>query len=168
VPNGVRGDHPITDITDYGLTVFGPTIDGLIAELARQGRRDELDDEVDLSTSRQPSDLLEQIQAIADRKHPSVSVRFHWEASGTAERMAKPWGGWSYTSCVALTDPTEGVSTTWAMRFHIQPFSCPDGSLLASARFLSDSAPWDELLPGSSFWMVSYGAVAEVVVEPGP
>ena len=31
--NGVRGDHPLTDIVNYGLPVFSPEVDALVREV---------------------------------------------------------------------------------------------------------------------------------------
>ena len=29
--NGTRGDHPLTDILNHGLTVYSPEVDGLVS-----------------------------------------------------------------------------------------------------------------------------------------
>jgi hypothetical protein len=34
MPNGRPGDNPITDVTEWNLTVFGPETDALISEIA--------------------------------------------------------------------------------------------------------------------------------------
>lgn len=33
MPNGVRGDHPVTDICVHGLSVFSPTADSLVRDI---------------------------------------------------------------------------------------------------------------------------------------
>lgn len=35
MPNGKAGDHPLTDILNYGLPVFSPEADALIVEISR-------------------------------------------------------------------------------------------------------------------------------------
>jgi hypothetical protein len=42
MPNGIPGDHPITDIVRHGRTVFGDEADGLIREIVALGGNDEL------------------------------------------------------------------------------------------------------------------------------
>jgi hypothetical protein len=34
MPNGRPGDHPLTDILQYGASAYGPEIDSLVRELA--------------------------------------------------------------------------------------------------------------------------------------
>jgi hypothetical protein len=41
MPNGKPGDHAYTDVVNHRMTVFGPTIDGLIREIAETGGGDE-------------------------------------------------------------------------------------------------------------------------------
>jgi hypothetical protein len=151
--NGKPGDHPITDITEYGMTVFGAEVDSLIAQLAAEGRSREVD-EIDLWTPVALPDLLAQTRAIAARKHPSVLVRFRWHNALHREHMARPMGhGWSLDASVQLSDPSDGDSDVWTMRLHIFPGSDQDEEDRALARFLSDAAPWAALRPGARFWI---------------
>jgi len=168
VPNGAKGDSPITDITIHGLEVFGPSVDRIIADLAELGRSAELEAEVDLWTPRKLGDLAEQVQAVAARR-PSIWVKLEWASTSAAAREPCPGLGWSWTSCVQLTDPAHGISDAWAMRFHIFWGEFPDGWVRALARFLSDRAPWDRLVPGALFWIVfAHRVLAKGVVESGP
>ena len=44
MPNGKPGDHPLTDILNYGQTVYGPEIDDLVRKIASFASRRELDE----------------------------------------------------------------------------------------------------------------------------
>ena len=43
MPNGSRGDHPLTDILDHQMSVFSPVIDDLIRRLAKVSSRERLE-----------------------------------------------------------------------------------------------------------------------------
>lgn len=44
MPNGTKGDHPLSDILSHGLNVYGPEADALIRQIAKLCSRRELDE----------------------------------------------------------------------------------------------------------------------------
>jgi hypothetical protein len=93
--NGKRGDHPITDIVNYRVAVFGPAIDLLIAEIIALGGRQELEDRYGPSYWPPPSfedergspiahDLESQLRSIRDR-HEENARAAGWEVDRLLE-----------------------------------------------------------------------------------
>jgi hypothetical protein len=46
MPNGRRGDHPLTDILHFGESEFGEPVDGLVQEIAQHPAFPSVRDEV--------------------------------------------------------------------------------------------------------------------------
>ena len=58
MPNGKPGDHPVTDILDYGLKVYGEPLDGLVKEVADLARTRAFDDLTQLLFDAQDSPAI--------------------------------------------------------------------------------------------------------------
>ena len=76
--NGKHGDHPLTDILVHNLSVFSPTADALIREIARLGGERELETEFNLFKP-PPLNIFEaELRAMRDRLKEEAKKR-GWE-----------------------------------------------------------------------------------------
>lgn len=108
--NGKQGDHPVTDIVDWGLVVYGDPIDSMIRELDAAGRGYELN-EIRFWSDPAPKEIESQLRAIADRS-PSSRVVFRFEPK-VAERFGFPGFGWFFRGSVQFVDPDLSLEETW-------------------------------------------------------
>lgn len=149
--NGKEGDHPATDIVDWGLEVYGEPIDSLIRQLYEQGRMADMNAEVQFWSDVSPIEIEEQLRAILSRAR-SVQVDIQFEAR-VAERYGVPGAGWIFRGAVQSTDPKQALEETWSVDFFAIPIRLEDGQFWATARPVSDSAPSSLLAPGAEFWI---------------
>ena len=150
--NGKKGDHPVTDIVDWGLEVYGDPIDAMIRELDEAGRGYDLN-EIQFWCDPAPEEIQSQLRAIADRP-PSARVVFYFEPRMT-ERFGFPGPGWFFRGAVQFVDPDESLEETWTVVFFPDPIHLEDGRIVATARPVSNDAPPGFLAPGREFWIRS-------------
>jgi hypothetical protein len=149
--NGKKGDHPITDIVDWGLEVYGEPIDSLIKQLFEDGRGYELTTEIAFWNGVSSVEIEGQLRAMAKRR-PSARVEFHFEPK-VAGRYGSPGHGWVFRGAVQFVDPDVALEQTWTVLFWPDPFHFEDGRIVATARPTSDDAPPRLLAPGRDFWI---------------
>jgi hypothetical protein len=149
--NGKKGDHPATDIVDWGLEVYGEPIDSLIRQLYEQGRIVDMNAEVQFWSDISPVEIEEQLRGILIRA-PSVQVDIQFEHK-VAERFGVPGPGWIFRGAVQSTDPHDVLEETWSVDFFSVPIRLEAGQFWATARPVSASAPSSLLAPGAIFWI---------------
>ena len=76
--NGKHGDHPLTDILNHGVEVFGPEPDALIREISALGGRDELNEIVGPNYNHDPARLRSRLAPVRDRLRQEATDR-GWE-----------------------------------------------------------------------------------------
>ncbi len=149
--NGKEGDHPATDIVDWGLEVYGDPIDSLIRQLYEAGRISEMNAEIQFWNDVSPVEIEGQLRAIVARL-PSARVEFHFEPK-VAKHYAFPGAGWIFRGAVQSTDPNDALEQTWTVMFWPLPVHFEDGKVIATARPVSEDAPPELLTPGREFWI---------------
>lgn len=149
--NGKKGDHPATDIVDWGLEIYGDPIDELIRQLYEADRISEMNAEIGFWSDVSPIEIEDQLRAIAARP-PSARVEFYFEPK-VAQRYEFPGAGWIYRGAVQSTDPIIALEQTWTVMFWPIPVHFDDKRVVATARPVSEHAPSKLLAPGREFWI---------------
>jgi hypothetical protein len=67
MPNGNKGDHPITDIVVWKTLRFSPSVDALIAEIVKLGGEKELERTFNLFQPPPLDDFERALQGMRDR-----------------------------------------------------------------------------------------------------
>jgi len=78
MPNGKKGDHPLTDIMYWKISRFSPKADGLIAEIVQLGGRTELEKTFNLFAPPSILEFEKALQEIRDRLYLEAKQR-GWE-----------------------------------------------------------------------------------------
>lgn len=78
MPNGKRGDHPLTDILLHKLPTFSPVIDDLIREIAALGGKEKLEVAFDLFAPPPLATFEEKLRAMRDQLKQEARER-GWE-----------------------------------------------------------------------------------------
>ena len=153
--NGKQGDHPATDIVDWGLEVYGDPIDSLIRQLYEADRISEINAEIQWWNDVSPVEIEHQLRAIVARP-PSARIEFYFEPK-VAEYYRFPGAGWTFRGAVQSIDPSDALEQTWTVMFWPIPVHFEDGRVVATARPLSTDAPSELLAPGREFWIRNAG-----------
>jgi hypothetical protein len=78
MPNGKRGDHPLTDILHWKILRFSEKADGLIAEIVQLGGTAELEKRFNLFVPPPIPEFEKILQEIRDRLYREAKER-GWE-----------------------------------------------------------------------------------------
>jgi hypothetical protein len=78
MPNGKKGDHPLTDISHWKIRRFSAEADRLIAEIVQLGGRDELEKTFNLFAPPPMPDFEKSLREIRDRLFREAKER-GWE-----------------------------------------------------------------------------------------
>ena len=81
MPNGKKGDHPITDIVRWKTARFSPKADELIAEIVQRGGTAELERTFNLFVPPPIPEFEKSLQHMCDRLKREAKER-GWERSG--------------------------------------------------------------------------------------
>jgi hypothetical protein len=78
MPNGKKGDHPLTDILHWKIRRFSAEADRLIADIVQLGGRDELEKAFNLFAPPPMPDFEKSLREIRDRLFREAKER-GWE-----------------------------------------------------------------------------------------